>query len=141
MTSYRRPDCCTHGCRAWEHHGSHHRRTVLWRVQRLHHWCVNAGYKSLRLRSLRVYLCTCTGHVVPEARVGGPIGLVRDGDRIVIDSESRTISWDVDEEEQARRRKEWEASDKGKLTAKRGILFRYARDVAVSAFDRLLWWI
>ncbi|KAI0254022.1 dihydroxy-acid dehydratase [Lactifluus subvellereus] len=70
------------------------------------------------------------GHVVPEARLGGPIALVRDGDRIIIDSEKRTIDWDVGEEEQARRRREWESSGKGALTVKRGILLRYARDVA-----------
>ena len=68
---------------------------------------------------------------MPEARLGGPIALVRDGDRIVIDSEKRTIDWDVSEEEQARRRVEWEGSGKGALTVKRGILLRYARDVAV----------
>jgi dihydroxy-acid dehydratase len=72
------------------------------------------------------------GHVVPEARLGGPIALVQDGDRIVIDSEKRTIDWDVGGEEQARRRREWESSGKGALTVKRGILLRYARDVAVS---------
>ncbi|KAK1235743.1 hypothetical protein PQX77_001020 [Marasmius sp. AFHP31] len=70
------------------------------------------------------------GHVVPEARLGGPIALVKDGDRIIIDSEARTITWGVDEDEQARRKQEWEASDKGQLTVKRGILYRYARDVA-----------
>jgi len=69
------------------------------------------------------------GHVVPEARLGGPIALVKDGDRIIIDSENRTIIWLVDEEEQARRKKEWDASDKGELKEKRGVLFRYARDV------------
>ncbi|KAI0315463.1 dihydroxy-acid dehydratase [Amylostereum chailletii] len=70
------------------------------------------------------------GHVVPEARLGGPIALVEDGDKIVIDSASRAINWDVSEEEQARRRKIWEATDKGTLNVKRGVLFRYARDVA-----------
>jgi len=62
---------------------------------------------------------------------GGPIALVWDGDGVVIDSEKRTIDWDVSEEEQARRRVEWEASGKGTLTMKRGILLRYAREVAV----------
>lgn len=71
------------------------------------------------------------GHVVPEARLGGPIALIRDGDRVVIDSVKRTIDWDVTEEEQARRRIEWEGSGKGTLTVKRGVLLRYARDVAV----------
>ncbi|KAG7098805.1 hypothetical protein E1B28_000710 [Marasmius oreades] len=79
------------------------------------------------------------GHVVPEARLGGAIALVKerllhsvscDGDHIIIDSEARTITWLVDEDEQARRRKDWETSDKGKLNVKRGILYRYARDVA-----------
>jgi dihydroxy-acid dehydratase len=72
------------------------------------------------------------GHVVPEARVGGPIALVKDGDRIIIDSESRTINWLVDEDEQHRRRQDWDSSDKREFNVKRGVLLRYARDVAVS---------
>ncbi|KAG6813363.1 hypothetical protein H0H92_011629 [Tricholoma furcatifolium] len=71
------------------------------------------------------------GHVVPEARVGGPIALVQDGDRIVIDAEQRTINWLVSEEEQAYRKQAWEASSKGDFNVKRGVLLRYARDVAV----------
>ncbi|KAG1731507.1 dihydroxy-acid and 6-phosphogluconate dehydratase [Suillus paluster] len=70
------------------------------------------------------------GHVVPEATLGGPIALVEDGDPIVIDSKSRTIDWQVNEEEKARRRKVWEVSGKSALKERRGILFRYARDVA-----------
>lgn len=72
------------------------------------------------------------GHVVPEAINGGPIALVNDGDKIIIDSNNREINWLVDEEEQARRRKEWEASGKNQIREKRGILYKYARDVAVS---------
>ena len=64
--------------------------------------------------------------------MGGPIALVKDGDPIVIDSESRTINWLVDEDEQLRRQKEWESSDKGRFNVKRGILLKYARDVTVS---------
>ena len=75
------------------------------------------------------------GHVVPEARVGGPIALVKDGDRIIIDSETRKIDWQVDEDEQKRRRDEWLASDKNKLNVKRGVLLRYARDVAVRTYQ------
>ena len=71
----------------------------------------------------------CTGHVVPEAIDGGPIALVEDGDRIVIDAEKRTIDWLVDEEEQKRRREKWVPRE---YRAKRGVLYRYARDVAVS---------
>jgi len=59
----------------------------------------------------------------------GPIALVKDGDRIVIDSDTRTITWDVPEEEQALRKKEWEASGKREYREKRGILYKYARDV------------
>jgi len=70
------------------------------------------------------------GHVVPEARVGGPIALVKDGDRIVIDSESRTINWLVDEDEHHRRRQDWDSSDKRESNVNRGVLLRYARDVA-----------
>ena len=75
---------------------------------------------------------TVVGHVVPEARLGGPIALVKDGDRIVVDSEHRAINWLIDGAEQARRKQEWDASDKGQLGENRGVLFRYARDVAVS---------
>lgn len=74
------------------------------------------------------------GHVVPEARLGGPIALVKDGDHIVIDSKNRAIDWMVDEAEQARRKAAWDASDKKELNVKRGVLFKYARDVAVSDF-------
>ncbi|MFN2502671.1 MAG: dihydroxy-acid dehydratase [Acidimicrobiales bacterium] len=45
----------------------------------------------------------CVGHVAPEAVDGGPIGLVADGDRIVIDAETRTIDLLVDEDTLARR--------------------------------------
>lgn len=81
------------------------------------------------------------GHVVPEAFLGGPIALVKDGDKIVIDAQDRSINWLVDEEEQARRRAEWEAVGKRDYREKRGVLLRYARDVAVSVFLSFLVWI
>jgi len=49
----------------------------------------------------------CIGHVGPEAAVGGPIALLRNGDRIVIDAERGTIDALVDEAELSRRRAEW----------------------------------
>lgn len=70
---------------------------------------------------------------MPEAFVGGPIALVKDGDKIIIDSATRTINWLVDDEEQARRREEWEAFGKREYRVKRGVLYKYARDVAVSS--------
>jgi dihydroxy-acid dehydratase len=71
------------------------------------------------------------GHVVPEALLGGPIALVEDGDRIIIDAEQRSITWLVDEQEAARRSAIWKTADKGRIRVKRGVLLRYARDVAV----------
>jgi len=55
---------------------------------------------------------------------------VQDGDSIIIDAEARAIDWLISAEEEARRKQEWEASSKGDLTVKRGVLLRYARDVA-----------
>jgi len=50
---------------------------------------------------------TCVLHVAPEAAAGGPLALVRDGDRIALDVEGRRIDLLVDEAELARRRAEW----------------------------------
>ncbi|KAH9909893.1 dihydroxy-acid/6-phosphogluconate dehydratase [Xylariomycetidae sp. FL2044] len=49
------------------------------------------------------------GHIVPEAREGGPIGLVQDGDTITIDAEKRVIDTDVSDAEMEKRRKAWKA--------------------------------
>jgi dihydroxy-acid dehydratase len=46
----------------------------------------------------------CVGHVSPEAAEGGTIGLVKDGDRVTIDVEARTLVLEVDEAELGRRR-------------------------------------
>lgn len=51
----------------------------------------------------------CIGHVGPEAAVGGPIGLLKDGDVIVIDTELGTLDVEVSAEELERRRKTWKA--------------------------------
>jgi L-arabonate dehydrase len=48
-------------------------------------------------------------HVSPEAAVGGPLALVRDGDAIELDVEERRLHLDVSEDELARRRSEWRA--------------------------------
>jgi dihydroxy-acid dehydratase len=47
------------------------------------------------------------GHVAPEAFVGGPIALVREGDRVLIDAENRKLELLVDEAELAARRQRW----------------------------------
>jgi dihydroxy-acid dehydratase len=50
---------------------------------------------------------TCVLHISPEAAVGGPLALVRDGDEIVLDLDGRRLDLAVGEEEFARRRAEW----------------------------------
>ena len=49
----------------------------------------------------------CVGHVGPEAAVGGPIGLVKDGDIISLDAVNGTIELEVDAAELEMRRKSW----------------------------------
>ena len=66
----------------------------------------------------------CVGHVAPEAVDGGPIALVRDGDRIRIDIPSRTLDLLVDEDELARRRADF-APLPPRYT--RGVLAKYAK--------------
>ncbi|MGL4397867.1 MAG: dihydroxy-acid dehydratase [Hyphomicrobium sp.] len=51
----------------------------------------------------------CVGHVGPEAAVGGPIGLIQDGDIISLDAVNGTIELEVDAAELDRRRKTWKA--------------------------------
>ena len=47
------------------------------------------------------------GHVTPEAYEGGPIGLVKNGDKISINAETREMTWHVSEEEMAARKAAW----------------------------------
>lgn len=63
------------------------------------------------------------GHIVPEAMEGGPIGLVKDGDRIIIDAEERVVDLMVPEEELAQRKKDWKAPASRE---KKGTLKKYA---------------
>ena len=51
----------------------------------------------------------CIGHVSPEAQAGGPIGLVKDGDTIVIDISAGTLHLDVSDDVLEERRKNWTA--------------------------------
>ncbi|MFL1460920.1 dihydroxy-acid dehydratase [Roseococcus sp. DSY-14] len=68
----------------------------------------------------------CIGHVGPEAAVGGPIGLLRNGDRIVIDAEKGTIDVALPEEELAKRRAEWKPRAHNFNS---GALWKYAQTV------------
>jgi dihydroxy-acid dehydratase len=67
------------------------------------------------------------GHVAPEAQDGGPIALLRDGDRVTIDSRSKTLSVDLSEEELKRRRADWSPPP---ISYKTGALAKYARLVS-----------
>ena len=49
-------------------------------------------------------------HTAPEAAVGGPLALVRDGDRITLDVASRSLTLHVDDDELAARRAAWTPS-------------------------------
>ena len=66
------------------------------------------------------------GHVSPEAAVGGPIGLIEDGDIIDIDINANTINARVSEEEFAKRRENW----KPRLNEVTGYLARYRKLVS-----------
>ncbi len=67
------------------------------------------------------------GHVTPEAAVGGPIGLIEDGDTITIDAEERVLNVDVSDADMAKRRENWQpvAPD-----VKPGVLTKYAKLVS-----------
>lgn len=72
------------------------------------------------------------GHVVPEAAVGGPIGLVKDGDLITIDAENRLLDLAIEEDVLSARRKEWLENEKAGKNPRtgltmRGTLGKYAR--------------
>ena len=66
----------------------------------------------------------CVGHVAPEAVDGGPIALVEEGDRIVIDATAHTIELMVDDAELERRRANWKPLEP-RYTS--GFLAKYAR--------------
>jgi dihydroxy-acid dehydratase len=66
----------------------------------------------------------CVGHVAPEAADGGPIALVRDGDRIRLDVTRQTLDLLVDEAELAARREGW-APLPPRYT--RGVLAKYSK--------------
>jgi dihydroxy-acid dehydratase len=70
------------------------------------------------------------GHIAPEAAAGGPIGLLKNGDKVTIDSDTQEINMHVTEEELAKRKSEWK---KPELKYKNGVLAKYAKLVSSSA--------
>ncbi len=68
----------------------------------------------------------CIGHIGPEAAVGGPIGLLEDGDIIVIDAEAGEIAVQLSDEELAARKAKWQPRETDYQT---GTLWKYAQTV------------
>jgi dihydroxy-acid dehydratase len=68
----------------------------------------------------------CIGHVGPEAAVGGPIALLRDGDMITIDADNGTIDVALSDAEFAKRKAEWKPRE---TDATSGYLWKYAQQV------------
>lgn len=68
----------------------------------------------------------CIGHVGPEAAVGGPIGLLKDGDTITIDAETGEINVDMSDEELAKRKAEWKPRQ---TDFNAGAIWKYAQTV------------
>jgi dihydroxy-acid dehydratase len=66
------------------------------------------------------------GHVAPEAAVGGPIALLREGDSITVDLDNRSLTADVSDEEFAQRHAQWVAPAPNYTT---GVLAKYAASV------------
>ena len=64
------------------------------------------------------------GHVAPEAAVGGPIGLIHEGDRVTIDAHRLVLQLEVDDAEIARRRAAW-TPPAARYT--RGVLAKFAK--------------
>jgi dihydroxy-acid dehydratase len=68
----------------------------------------------------------CIGHIGPEAAVGGPIGLLRDGDVITMDAETGTLSVELSDQELEERRRSWKPRE---TEYGSGAVWRYARTV------------
>ncbi|HUC69075.1 MAG TPA: dihydroxy-acid dehydratase [Stellaceae bacterium] len=68
----------------------------------------------------------CIGHIGPEAAVGGPIALLRDGDVIVIDAEAGTIDVELSDAELAERKQAWKPR---RHDYQSGTLWKYAQTV------------
>ncbi|RIB18568.1 dihydroxy-acid dehydratase [Gigaspora rosea] len=66
------------------------------------------------------------GHITPEAQLGGPIALVKDGDRITIDAEKKSIHLDITDDEFLERRQRWSAPP---YRATNGTLYKYIKNV------------
>jgi dihydroxy-acid dehydratase len=66
------------------------------------------------------------GHISPEAYVGGPIGVIKNGDKITIDAETNSISIDISDEELQKRLDNFKPN---KELPKKGVLSKYSKSV------------
>jgi dihydroxy-acid dehydratase len=73
----------------------------------------------------------CVGHVGPEAAVGGPIALIRDGDIIKLDAENGTLDVDLTANELDRRAKQWRARAEEYTS---GYLWKYVQQVGPARY-------
>jgi dihydroxy-acid dehydratase len=71
------------------------------------------------------------GHITPEAQEGGPIGLIRTGDRITINAEKNLISVDLSDQELANRKQSWKMPA---YKSSRGTLAKYIRLVKNASY-------
>jgi dihydroxy-acid dehydratase len=67
------------------------------------------------------------GHVAPEAHVGGPLALLKNGDIVTIDADKKDVSVALSEHEMAKRKAEWKQPPPRE---KRGVLAKYAKTVS-----------
>jgi dihydroxy-acid dehydratase len=74
------------------------------------------------------------GHVSPEAAVGGPIALIREGDLITIDASKNELSVHLTEEELEARKKEWMPPEP---RYKKGVLYKYYKLVGSAEFGAI----
>ena len=77
----------------------------------------------------------CLGHVSPEAAVGGPIGLIKEGDTIYIDIPAKSIQLEVEDDELERRRQDWQPPEPNITT---GYVARYAKQVTSGSTGAVL---
>ncbi|MGY8995137.1 MAG: dihydroxy-acid dehydratase domain-containing protein, partial [Alphaproteobacteria bacterium] len=73
----------------------------------------------------------CIGHVGPEAAAGGPIGLLKDGDMIMIDAEKGTLDVELSDQEFAERKAAWRPR---KTDYNSGTIWKYAQTVGSARF-------
>jgi dihydroxy-acid dehydratase len=71
----------------------------------------------------------CVGHVGPEAAVGGPIALLRDGDIIELDAEKGTLDVKLSADELAKRKSQWKPRENDYGS---GYLWKYTREVGTA---------